>query len=114
MFSASSNLRAAFAAAVLSSVLFAAPALAADRRVEIANDTSYMIVEFYASSVGENSWEEDILGRDMLAPGESVVIDIDDGSGHCLYDFKAVFEDGDELKKGRINVCEIESYSYTD
>jgi len=114
MISASTHLRAGLAAALVSFTLLAGPALAADRRVEIVNDTSYTIVEFYASNVGENVWEEDILGRDMLAPGESVVINIDDGTGHCLYDFKAVFEDGDELEKGRINVCEVESYSYTD
>src|SRR6185369_17709485 len=76
MFSASTSLRAAFAAAVLSTTLFAGSAFAADRRVEISNDTSYTIVEFYASNVGEKAWEEDILGRDMLAPGESVVINI--------------------------------------
>lgn len=113
--SVSVKLRAAVAAAVIStSVLFAVPASAEDRRVTIINETSYTIVEFYASNVGENEWEEDILGRDMLASNESVVIDVDDGTGHCLYDFKAVFEDGDELVKTRINVCEIESYSYTD
>lgn len=114
MISTSNRLRAGFTAALLSFAVLAGPASAADRRVEISNDTSYTIVEFYASNVGEKAWEEDILGRDMLAPGESVVINIDDGTGHCLYDFKAVFEDGDELEKGRINVCEIETYSYTD
>ncbi len=116
MISVSVRLRAAAAAAFISAsaLLAATPASAEDRRVNIINETSYTIVEFYASNVGENAWEEDILGRDMLAPDESVVIDIDDGSGHCLYDFRAVFEDGDELVKNRINVCQIESYSYTD
>ena len=115
MMSTSFKLRAAAAVAVISTfALFAAPASAEDRRVNIINETSYTIVEFYASNVGENEWEEDILGRDMLAPDETVLINIDDGTGHCLYDFKAVFEDGDELVKTRINVCEIESYSYTD
>lgn len=113
--SVSNNLRAAVVAAVLStSALFVGPAFAEDRRVNIINETSYTIVEFYASNVGENEWEEDILGRDMLAPNESVIIDVDDGTGHCLYDFRAVFEDGEELIKNRINVCEIESYRYTD
>jgi hypothetical protein len=90
----------------------AAPAWAADRRVTILNKTGYTMVEFYASAAGESDWQEDILGADMLSNGQSVAIDIDDGSGACVYDFKAVFDDGDELTRGGINVCEISTYTY--
>ncbi len=87
-------------------------ASALDRRVRIINETSVEIREFYASNVGTNDWEEDILGNYTLPAGESVVINIDDSTGYCMYDFKAVFADGDELIDNRINVCEIESYRY--
>ena len=49
----------------------------------------------------------------MLRNGASVVINIDDGTGACLYDFKARFSDGDELERYRINVCQISEYRYT-
>ena len=91
-----------------------ADAAALDRRVRINNNTSYDIVEFYASNKGTSSWEEDILGRDILPSGSSVVINIDDGSGYCKYDFLAVFEDGDELVKYNNNVCELSQFNYTD
>ncbi|HEY0053698.1 MAG TPA: hypothetical protein VGB49_09820 [Caulobacteraceae bacterium] len=84
-----------------------------DRRVNIHNETGYTIVRFYASNSGRNNWEEDILGSGVLPSGRSVRINIDDGSGACLYDFKAVFSDGDELVRYRINVCEISNYRYT-
>lgn len=89
-------------------------ATALDRRVTIVNNTSYDIVEFYASNKGSRSWEEDILGRQILPSGSSVVINIDDGSGYCKYDFLAVFDDGEELTKYDNNVCELSVFTYTD
>lgn len=89
-------------------------AAALDRRVRINNYTSYDIVEFYASNKGSRSWEEDILGRNILPAGQSVVINIDDGSGYCKFDFLAVFEDGEELVKYDNNVCELSQFNYTD
>lgn len=77
-------------------------------------ETRHTIVRFYASNVGEKDWEEDILGQDVLRPGQSVTVNVDDGSGYCLYDFKAVFDDGDELVRSRIDVCEVSSYRYTE
>jgi hypothetical protein len=93
--------------------LGATSANALDRRVNIINETSYVIVEFYASNVGERDWEEDILGADILEPGASVMINIDDGTGYCKFDFMAVFDDGDEVIKEDVNVCEISSFRFT-
>jgi hypothetical protein len=87
---------------------------ALDRRVNIINETSSVIVEFYASSVGVREWEEDILGPDILESGASVVVNIDDGTGYCKYDFMAVFDDGEEVIKGDVNVCEISSFRFTE
>ena len=89
-------------------------AAALDRRVRINNYTSYDIIEFYASNKGSRSWEEDILGRSILPAGQSVVINIDDGSGYCKYDFMAVFEDGDEVVSSDNNVCELTDFNFTD
>lgn len=88
------------------------PAAALDRRVEIINNTGFTIVEFYGSNTGSDSWEEDILGTDVLPSGSSVVIDFDDRSGYCKFDFRAVFEDGDVLEKGGVNICEIATFTY--
>lgn len=88
------------------------PASALDRRVEIINNTGFTIVEFYGSNTGSDSWEEDILGTDVLPSGSSVVINFDDRSGYCKFDFRAVFEDGEVLEKGGINICEIATFTY--
>lgn len=94
-------------------VMSATVARAADRRVEIVNKTGMTLTHFYASNSGTSDWEEDILGRGTLDDGDSVVININDGTGACKFDFKAVFESGQSLEKGGIDVCQISTYTYT-
>lgn len=85
---------------------------ALDRRVRIINDTGYTIVRFYGSNKGSDSWEEDILGDDVLRSGDSVNVNFDDNTGYCKFDFKAVFDDGDVLEKKNINICKIGTFTY--
>lgn len=87
---------------------------AQDRRVRVINETSFDMIEFYGSNVGTDSWEEDILGRDVLRAGKSVMVNFDDGSGYCMFDFMGVFSDGEEVIKRRVNVCQIGSFRFTE
>ena len=109
--------RRAVLAAAISAVAFGTMGFQSndgqDRRVRIINATGVTMTHFYASNSGQDDWEEDILGQDVLRSGASVMINIDDGSGACIYDFKARFADGDELERYRINVCQITEYRYT-
>jgi hypothetical protein len=93
--------------------MIAVSAQASDRHVTIVNETNSTMMRFYASNAGKTSWEEDILGSRVLKPGQSVRINVDDGSGACVYDFRADFNDGDKLTRNGINVCEIGTYRYT-
>ena len=101
------------AAALLAGAAASTVAFAADRRVNIVNKTGLVMTHFYASNSGTDSWEEDILGRDTLADGETVQVDINDGSGACKFDFKAVFENGASLERQGIDVCQVSSFTYT-
>lgn len=87
-------------------------AAALDRWVKIVNNTSFTIVEFYGSHRDAKTWQEDILGQDVLGPGRSVNVNFDDGTGYCKFDFKAVFNDGDVLVKKNVNICEIGTFTY--
>lgn len=89
-------------------------ALALDRHVLVINATSYTIREFYASNVGASSWQEDILGDEVLQPGDTINVNVDDASGYCKYDFRAVFDDGTEATKRAVNVCEVVKFTFTD
>ena len=102
-----------FCAAFLLLSLSAISANAADRRVTVVNKTKVAVVEFYASRADTDDWEEDILGQDVLEPDDSVEINIDDGSGACRFDFKAVFDDDDEVIKKKIDVCAVGTFTLT-
>lgn len=84
-----------------------------NRRVRIHNQTGWTMLRFYASDSRKSSWEEDILGSSVLGNGRSVTINIDDGSGACVYDFKAEFTNGQVLTRMNVNVCQIADYYYT-
>ena len=84
-----------------------------NRRVRIHNNTGWTMLRFYASDSRVTDWEEDMLGRDVLAAGSSIMMNIDDGSGACLYDFKAEFTNGQVLTRFNVNVCQVADYYYT-
>lgn len=103
-------------AAVSAAILLAGAtqSSALDRRVLLVNNTSYEMLEFYASNVGASTWEEDILGSGVLPSGYNVVVNIDDSSGYCKFDFRAVFNNGAVLVDEAVNVCEVPSFTYHD
>lgn len=84
-----------------------------NRRVRIHNNTGWTMLRFYASDSRITSWQEDMLGRSTLAAGRSIMMNIDDGSGACLYDFRAEFTNGQVLTRFNVNVCRIADYYYT-
>jgi hypothetical protein len=47
----------------------------------------------------------------VLPPGQRVRVNIDDGTGACLFDFKAVFADGRTIEQRRVNVCQITTWT---
>lgn len=100
--------------AVAAALVLSAQASLADnlnRHVMVINNTGFTMERFYASNTDATSWEEDILGSDVLAPYSEIDVNIDDGTGYCIYDFKAVFDDGEEVISYNQNVCEIPSWT---
>ena len=86
-----------------------------NRRVRIVNQSSSSIRYLYASNVDRNHWEEDILGpMRVIAPGYYINANIDGGTGHCLYDLRAVLADGRQAVRHRFNVCASSSWTVTD
>lgn len=107
------NIIATLAAAGFIAAFASTAASAADRKVDIINETGLTMSEFYASTTGTDDWEEDILGADIMEPGETFEIDIDDGTGACRFDLKAVFTNGSSHVRRNVDVCKISSFTYT-
>ena len=85
-----------------------------NRRVRMVNATSYTIERLYGSNVNVHTWQEDVLGDGVLRPGNSVVVNWDDGSCLCEFDIKAVYSDGDTSIKSAIDVCKLTSFRFTE
>ena len=112
MFTASRFIATSLSIATLAFTL-STPDIAAaqDRRVRIINGTNTTVTRFHASNTNRRNWEEDILGSSVLPAGRSVMINIDDGSGTCMFDFRAVLANGRTVEAYGMNVCRITSWT---
>jgi hypothetical protein len=76
------------------------------RRVQIINRASSPIEYLHALAADGRKWDGDLLGpMRMVRPGDSVDARIDDGSGRCRYDLRAVLLDGRETEQRDFDVC---------
>ena len=89
-------------------------ALADQRDFTVVNSTSVPIRHLYVSPTGENSWGDDILGKDVLTSGDSTLVYFTDNANICSYDIKAVFDNNDSTEGYKINLCETTTYTFTD
>lgn len=83
--------RLASAAAAL--VLSAGAALAQSAAVEFVNNTTSTVWRLYMSPTSTASWESDLLGTDVLYPGQSLRVTRANMSG-CVYDVLIEWEGG--------------------
>lgn len=78
-----------------------------NRIVSVQNGTDRPIVDFYASNKDDPNWQNDLFMGVTLFPGDVVNMNIDDGMGYCIFDFKAVNDLGQETTEFGVNVCEV-------
>jgi hypothetical protein len=100
------------AAAFVLAAFSALPAAADHMKVRIHNDTGLTLYRFYSTNSGSSKWGRDVMGSSTLPSGRSMTMNFDNQYGYCLFDFRAIFEDGTELLRGNVNVCEVSDYYY--
>jgi hypothetical protein len=95
----------ALRAAALGCILLAcnSTALAADYYVDITNRTGYTIMYMYVSPAKSSSWEEDVLGDDVLPDGETRRVNLT-GYRSPIFDIKLVDSDGDSYTFWNVDV----------
>ena len=84
-----------------------------NRRVRVHNQTGWTIIGLYATDPTRTDWRGDLLVPEVLATGDSAVIDVDNGSGACVYVVRAEFANGERLERVGVNVCRIADYYFT-
>jgi len=82
-------------------------ALAADYYVEITNKTGYTIMYMYVSPAKSESWEEDVLGDDTMASGETRRVNLT-GYKSPMFDIRLVDEDGDKYTFWNVDVSKVD------
>jgi hypothetical protein len=104
-----------FAAAALSAMLLAPAASAQTDSIDftLSNDTDRTLLSLYISLPSTDQWEEDIFGADVLEPGDTFVISIDDGLPECVYDIRADFTDGSQIDIRNVDFCELDGAALT-
>lgn len=71
------------------------------------NQTGVEINSLFVSPHDSNDWEQDILGQETLASGESVKVIFDDRAKKVRWDLKITDEDGNSLEWAELNLVEI-------
>ena len=84
-----------------------------DRRVMIINERTSDMVRLYGSRTTTGEWEENIFSV-PLKSGAKRVINFDDGTGACFFDFRAIFRDNLTVHAWNFNVCREEYWQVVD
>lgn len=104
------------AAGALAACLTTFSAHAEDLVFTLTNGTNSVLTQFYTSPTGVNDWEADVLGQDVLNPGESAQVTIADGRTVCNYDMRFEFTEDSELDTttDTQDLCELGSYTINE
>lgn len=87
---------------------------ARDRHVRVLNASNDVLVVLQASNVTRRTWEEDILGHNVLFPGQATLANLNDGSGQCLFDMRAIFRSGRQEIRRNVDICRVKRWTITD
>ena len=72
-----------------------------DATLHVQNSSDFSIVEIRVTSVGSTNWGPNLLGGDILAPGETLSIDVTCGT----YDALLVDESGVDCQLHSVDLC---------
>lgn len=86
-----------------------------------SNIVDFALLKYYSASVnqaklpavglGMEHYQGSAVNPDNMGAGASADVSFEDGSDNCLYDLRAIAEDGRELDARQINFCEISDYT---
>ena len=92
--------------------IFAIGAVVAwDGYVDITNKTGYTIYYIYVSHHTSSGWEDDMLGSEVLANGDTIRITLT-GYSDSIFDIKCVDEDDDSYTFWGVN-CATDDVTVT-
>ena len=88
----------------------AAQAQSTDPSFRLNNRSNQTIMELYVSSSNDSNWGRDLLGADVLAPGQTATVRLP--NGQCVNDIRIVLEGGRSIDRRQINTCNLTDINY--
>lgn len=76
-----------------------------DAELNVHNNSDFDIVEIHVTSVGSTTWGPNLIGGDVLHPGESLEIDVDCG----FYDVLLIDSAGVDCELHDLDLCFTEA-----
>jgi hypothetical protein len=89
-------------------VLPAAPAQAQNEPVRFFNRTTLSANALHVVRSGQAAWSGNLLGRNVLAPGQFLSVRLGEGAG-CRFDIRLTLVDGTEVQRSDADVCATRS-----
>jgi hypothetical protein len=99
----------------LLAALWAIPALADPRDFTVVNSTSLVLTHVFVSPSDTTDWGDDIMGRDVLNPSETVNVTFAKFDGNsCLYDVKVFGQSGETGVLYKVDLCSTTTVTFSD
>jgi hypothetical protein len=76
----------------------------------LQNRGQQVINEIYVSSARTNSWGNDLLGTNTLAPGANFAVVLP--AGQCVTDMRVVFANGQASERRGVNTCNLSEVTF--
>ena len=73
----------------------------------IHNKGKFAVYYIYISPDYSSEWEEDVLGTDVLMPGESLEIEMIDYGNHCYFDILIEDSQGNQREYWDVDLCTV-------
>ena len=75
------------------------------QRITVVNNGAMAVWYIHVSPNYSDSWEEDVLGDDVLMPGMQIPVTLTGYDGHCYFDVKVEDANGYAREYYDVNVC---------
>lgn len=79
----------------------------ARQNFSVVNTTGTTVLTLQVSPTSESEWGDDVLGAQVLAPGQTAQIVFNRAEEQCNYDIRATYTDGDTSDMRNVNLCQV-------
>ena len=84
-----------------------------DHALAVTNSGGSVVSAVYVAPSGSLDFSDDLLGKQVASVGKTVHVKVKDPAGSCVFDVQFLLADGTTVTRKGVNICQIESYTFT-